>query len=191
MTHVTATDYSIKPFTYKLFCAGKRLCENPSTVVKDRVIHDCSGAYDYIDQCLQKHPKTKSASIFAITDRDHRLKKLEEFASTSDIPSFCVMPLPYLGEEMKVLKHKLPVGVTTPFWFYALRAIIPEEHLYDASNLAQKLLDDNYDIIICSDKHSNIRIVVSTLRGKGVKHRTDLMSVIGSDGEPCGSFRQC
>jgi hypothetical protein len=186
---MTATDCTIKPFTYKLFCAGRRLGENPSTIVKDRVVHDCSGAYDYIDQCLQKHPKTKHSSIFAITDRDYKLKKLEEFASTSSIASFCVIPLPYLGEEKMVLKRKLPAGVTTPFWFYALSKIIPEQHLYDASNLAQKLLDSNYDIIICSDKHSNIRIVVSTLRGKGVKHRTDLLSVIGSNGEPCGSLR--
>ena len=186
---MTANDYPVQPFMYQLFGAGYRLSEDPSTTVKDRVIQDCSGAYDFIDQCLQKHPNKKDSSIFAIADKNHRLMRLEEFADSTGINKFCVMPIPYLGEEKKVLKRKLPAGFTTPFWLWALGKLIPDHHHYDAFQLAYKLLEGNHDIIICSDKNDNTRIVVSTLRGEGVMHRIDLLNAIGSIEESRGSFR--
>ena len=186
---MTANDYPVQPFMYQLFGAGYRLSEDPSTTVKDRVIQDCSGAYDFIDQCLQKHPNKKDSSIFAIADKNQRLMRLEEFADISGINKFFVMPIPYLGEEKKVLKRKFPADSTIPFWLWALGKLIPDHHHYDAFQLAHKLLEGNHDIIICSDKHDNIRIVVSTLRGEGVIYRTDLLNAIGNIEEPCGSFR--
>jgi len=190
MTHMTATDYPVQPLMYRLFGAGKRLSENPLTTVKDSVIQDCSGAYDFYDQCLQEHRNKKDSSIFAIVDKNQRLMRLEEFADHSGHNKFFVMPIPYSGEEKKVLKRKYPAGFTTPFWLWALGKLIPEHHHYNAFQLAYQLLEGNHDIIICSDKHDNIRIVVSTLRGEGVMHRTDLLSVIGSIKEPCGHFSQ-
>ena len=44
--------FAIEPFAYKLFGAGKRIGDNPAKTISNVVIHDCSGAYDYIDKIL-------------------------------------------------------------------------------------------------------------------------------------------
>jgi hypothetical protein len=105
--------FAIEPFAYKLFGAGKRIGDNPAKTISNVVIHDCSGAYDYIDKILQDHPAKSRARFYAIVDKNRNLKQMEEFAKSPG--NFCVMPIPYAGEEEKVLKRSLPKNLKLHF----------------------------------------------------------------------------
>jgi hypothetical protein len=70
------------PAIYKIFSPGRKQSTASLGIISDTVIHDCSGAYDYIDLMLQGHQFSKSASIFAIAEKggkEFQLKPLPEY----------------------------------------------------------------------------------------------------------------
>ncbi len=169
-----------QPATYHIFSAGRKQINGSSNVISDMVIHDCSGAFDYIDQILQEHPYSKKASIFAIGEevgKKFQLKPLPEHANRKSVRFACA-PIPYNCEEEKgLLKKPFPRNSGMKFWEWMFFQIIPEHHRVHAFNLVDSLLQDDYDLIFCMDQFRNTRIVVSTLRGKGRQFRKDLLAV--------------
>jgi hypothetical protein len=169
-----------QPATYHIFSAGRKQINGSTNVISDMVIHDCSGAFDYIDQILQEHPYAKKASIFAIGDQigaKFQLKPLPEHANINDVRFFAA-PIPYTCEEKVVLKKPFPRNSGMKFWEWSFFQIIPEHHRDHAFDLVDSLLQDDYDLIFCRDQFRNTRIVVSTLRGKGRQFRKDLLAAL-------------
>ena len=167
------------PAIYKIFSAGRKQSTGSLDIISDTVIHDCSGAYEYIDLMLQEHQFSKSASIFAIAEKggkEFQLKPLPEYAKKNQVRFFPIA-IPYAGEEKAVLQKPFPESMGIKFWEWSFMNLIPEHHQHHAFNLVDSLLEQGYHLIFCKDHFRNTRIVISTLRGKGKQFREDLLAV--------------